>query len=142
MTQAFQTALLCGCGRADIHAQGRCSSCYFAWKRSELHFGGLRYRILTRDKWQCLCGELDSSQIVVHHRRPGVHRERYLLSLCRACHARVHRTYRPLYGFPEFLRDLWREQNRDLAEQYELALNTASFDQVGHISQPTLFEAA
>jgi hypothetical protein len=38
-------------------------------------------------------------------------------TLCRRCHPRVHSTLRPSFSFPDWLRDLWREQHPDLAEQ-------------------------
>lgn len=49
---------------------------------------------------------------------------RHLITLCRRCHVRIHRTWRPSFVFLTFelLRRLWREVNRNLAEQRLLAL--------------------
>ena len=88
------------------------------------------------------CGEFDPAQIVVHHRLPDVHRLPLLLTLCRACHARVHRTFRPRYGMPEFLRILWREQHRGWPEQWDLALPSAAVSLFENVYQVSLFEAA
>jgi len=65
-----------------------------------------------------------TAKLVVHHRRPGVDRLADLITLCRRCHVRIHRTWRPSFWFLTFelLRRLWREVNRDLAEQRLLAL--------------------
>ena len=88
---------------------------------SQENFGGLREAALQRDGYQCqACGELDLAQLLVHHRRPGVHELRFLITLCRRCHTRVHHTWRP--RFLGFLRRLWREANPDMAEQRLLAL--------------------
>ena len=127
-----QTALLCGCGttlNAHNGQQAACAlSCVRCLRRARLsreNFAGLRELVLRRDDWQCqVCGEVDAAQLVVHHRRPGDHRLTHLITLCRACHVRVHRTWRPGYGFASIamLRRLWRESNRDLAEQRLLDL--------------------
>lgn len=138
-----QQILWCACGRAGILAQGRCARCYHAWRHSERNFGGLRERVLLRDGGVCPgCGELDPDQVIVHHRRPGIHRLPLLATLCRRCHCRVHRTWRPRYGFPEYLRVLWREQYPDLAEQLELALEIGAVTPAGPVYQVSLFEAA
>jgi hypothetical protein len=62
--------------------------------------------------------------LVVHHRRPGSNRLATLITLCRACHPRVHRMWRPRYWFAStpLLRRLWREINPDLPEQRILGL--------------------
>jgi hypothetical protein len=45
-----------------------------------------------------------------------------MLTLCRKCHARIHRTYRPRYGFTGLLRVLWREMHPGLPEQRQLPI--------------------
>jgi hypothetical protein len=142
VTLPGQIPLLCGCGSSRIFARGRCASCYWEWRNSVRHFAGLRDRVLIRDgRLCCACGEVDPARLIVHHRRPGVHQMRLLLSLCRGCHARVHRTWRPRYGFPESLRTLWREQYPGLAEQLELGLESRGAGD-SPIIQALLFEAA
>ena len=54
----------------------------------------LRQQILCRDGWKCQsCGTM--SNLEVHHRRfrshSGDDSEENLITLCAACHARVHR---------------------------------------------------
>lgn len=63
------------------------------------------------------------------------------MTLCRRCHAKVHRTLYPSFAFPAELRDLWREVHPGQAEQLCLALIPAQY---GHMpaNQPALFEAA
>jgi 5-methylcytosine-specific restriction endonuclease McrA len=135
MPRVRQRVLFCGCGRPGVIARGRCSRCYTEWRR----FGGLRHMILSRDGAHCsACGRFQG--LVVHHRRPGANQARFLLTLCRRCHARLHRTFRPRYGFPVMLRVLWREQHRGLAEQRELALAGEPEDWVAP-EQAFLFEA-
>jgi 5-methylcytosine-specific restriction endonuclease McrA len=119
-----QTSLLCGCGSPDLFRRGLCRRCERRARLSREHFDGLREFVLARDGHQCqACGELASDKLLVHHRRPG-NRLPNLLTLCRACHVRVHRTWRPRFGFASvpLLRRLWREANRGLAEQRLLAL--------------------
>jgi len=59
-----------------------------------LSYEGLRQRILRRDGWKCqCCGTM--SNLEVHHRefrsRSGADFEENLITLCAACHARMHR---------------------------------------------------
>ncbi len=54
----------------------------------------LRQQILRRDNWKCqFCGTM--SNLEVHHTefrsRSGEDSEENLITLCTACHARVHR---------------------------------------------------
>ncbi len=54
----------------------------------------LRRLVLERDSWRCqFCGQIVNLQ--VHHLRPrsqqGDDKEENLITLCRACHERVHR---------------------------------------------------
>jgi 5-methylcytosine-specific restriction endonuclease McrA len=57
-------------------------------------YDGLRQQILRRDGWRCQsCGTM--SNLEVHHRKfrshSGADSEENLITLCTACHARVHR---------------------------------------------------
>jgi 5-methylcytosine-specific restriction endonuclease McrA len=119
----MQVVLFCGCGCDEFNRQGLCEQCARRARLSKENFDGLREAALRRDSYQCqACGELDPTRIVVHHRKPGTNELRHLITLCRRCHAKIHRTWRPPFGFLDFLRRLWREANADLAEQRLLAL--------------------
>ena len=125
----LQVSLLCGCGSAAVVRSGRCAKCERRARLSAEKFGGLREQALIRDGYLCrVCSEFDPALLLVHHRRPGVNELKYLLTLCRRCHARIHHTWRPSFFFASFelLRRLWREVNADLAEQRLLALLPAS----------------
>jgi len=59
-----------------------------------LSFESLRQQILRRDGWRCQsCGTM--SNLEVHHREfrshSGSDSEENLITLCAACHTRVHR---------------------------------------------------
>jgi 5-methylcytosine-specific restriction endonuclease McrA len=59
-----------------------------------LSYESLRQQILRRDGWRCQsCGTM--SNLEVHHREflshSGADSEENLITLCAACHARVHR---------------------------------------------------
>ena len=73
-------------------------------------FGGLREKILlARDHHRCrVCGALEP--LVVHHRR---RRNVFaaLITLCAACHARLHRLGAIDRWVPENLLELWAEQH-------------------------------
>jgi 5-methylcytosine-specific restriction endonuclease McrA len=98
-----------------------CGRCYFAWRHDATCFDGLRQRALMRDGRQCtVCGAHDC--IVVHHRRAGVNLLRFLATLCRRCHARVHRLARAYFGMGVQFRKLWEEQHPCQGEQLELEL--------------------
>jgi hypothetical protein len=43
--------------------------------------------------------------------------DRYLITVCRRCHARIHRTRMLLKILPALLIELWREQHPDGVEQ-------------------------
>jgi 5-methylcytosine-specific restriction endonuclease McrA len=58
-----------------------------------LSYESLRQQILRRDAWRCqLCGSM--TNLEVHHREfrshSGADSEENLITLCTACHARVH----------------------------------------------------
>jgi hypothetical protein len=125
-----QQALWCVCGAAKLAAHGLCARCYARRQRDRAYFAGLRETVLARDHHCCqVChrpeAPLDPSQrplggpsfLVVHHRRPGISRERLLISLCPACHARVHRLAAVLRPLPALLLTLWREQHPRGVEQ-------------------------
>lgn len=116
-----QTALLCGCGSAEVVCVGMCAVCYRRARLSRERFDGQREAVLFRDGYQCrVCGDSDPRHIVVHHRGPGRNRVRLFVTLCRRCHPRAHFTYRPSFAFAtEFplLYVLWREIHPRQPEQ-------------------------
>ena len=75
--------------------------------------------MLERDGRRCqACGARDV--LHVHHRRAGDHRA--LVTLCAACHARVHRTLALRRLVPDLVRVLWREWHPGAPEQLPLAV--------------------
>jgi 5-methylcytosine-specific restriction endonuclease McrA len=59
-----------------------------------LSYESLRQQILRRDGWRCqFCGAM--TNLEVHHREfrshSGADSEENLITLCTACHARIHR---------------------------------------------------
>ena len=104
--------MYCRCGREKIVANGHCATCYTLHRQDTAHFGGLRERVLERDGYLCRgCGASgrDKRSIAVHHRRPGRSRLELMISLCPACHAKIHRTRAVLSEMPSLLLELWRE---------------------------------
>ena len=121
---AGQFALCCrSCGAPETRVQGFCAPCYAAQRHDFVYFGGLRRRVLERDRRRCrACGQVETGKlrIHVHHRRPGISREKLLVSLCPACHARIHRLRvldRILLPLAE---ELWRELHPCAPEQFFL----------------------
>ena len=81
-------------------------------------FGGGRERVLARDHHLCrVCRAPDP--LVVHHRRPS-HRPSSLITLCRACHARLHRLGTIDRWVPDLLVQLWAEQHPRSPRQLQL----------------------
>ena len=120
----LQESLLCGCG-AEALRGGLCARCERRERHSRENFDGLLDDVLRRDGFRCrVCGEVDRDQLVGHHRKAGVNSMAHLITLCRRCHIRIHRTWRPAWWFLtwELLRRLWREANHDIAEQLCLPL--------------------
>ena len=119
-----QTALWCRvCGAEAKLIAGYCSRCYAQRRRDRVYFGGLRAQVLARDNYHCqACGRRGEGKrsLAVHHRRPGISRERWLVTLCLGCHARVHRL---LFWRRRFSKSLplalllWREQHPGAPEQ-------------------------
>ncbi len=61
--------------------------------------------------------------ITVHHRVPGKSVLHLMISLCPACHNKVHRTKAVLSAMPPLLSQLWREQHPHGHEQTALNFN-------------------
>jgi hypothetical protein len=66
------------------------------------------------------------NQRTVHHRRPGRHVSAWLITLCPACHAVVHKLQRHRRWLPASLVSLWREQHPEVPLQLQLAIETAA----------------
>jgi hypothetical protein len=100
----------------------------------------LRQTVLERDRRVCrVCGEAKSaggSPIHVHHRRPGVSREKLLIALCPAHHALVHRLQVLDRMLPPLLSELWRELHRGAPEQLFLNFEQMSISEAEPTPSP------
>jgi 5-methylcytosine-specific restriction endonuclease McrA len=91
-------------------------------RHSRDYFGGNRESVLYRDQYRCQsCGAGDASVLHVHHRRRGVSEPGLLITVCSACHARLHRLASIHVWIPELLAILWAEQHPDSPVQLQLA---------------------
>lgn len=123
MKKGSQRAMHCRCGREKILAHGLCATCYTLKRQDAERFGGLREQVLERDGYACrVCGSsgTDKRSIIVHHRVPGVSLLHLMISLCPACHAKVHRLQAVLEPMTSLLLELWREQHPQGQEQFAL----------------------
>ena len=59
---------------------------------------------------------------MVHHRRPGLHTGRWLVTVCPACHPLIHKLLGHRRWLPEKLLALWREQHPAVPLQRQLEL--------------------
>ncbi len=136
-----QATLWCRCGSALIVRRGLCAACYAREQHDRRFYAGLRATVVARDGRLCrLCAAacLGPAALVVHHRRPGRSRLPWLVALCRACHARVHRLQVVRRLYPASFLELWREQHPEAAEQLAL-----SFDTGVAVAEPrSLFEGS
>ena len=126
MRKGLQRALYCRCGREKIRANGHCATCYTLRQHDARYFGGLRELAIERDGRCCrVCGASgrDKRSIIVHHRVPGKSALRTLVSLCPACHAKIHHTKVVFSEMPPLLLELWREQHPEGHEQTRLDFN-------------------
>jgi 5-methylcytosine-specific restriction endonuclease McrA len=95
---------------AQLYAAGSCVRCYARQAHSRRRFAGHRDAVLDRDGRRCrACGS--DRKLVVHHRRPGIHQRRLLITLCAACHARVHRLRAMRRWLKPALVLIWHEQH-------------------------------
>jgi hypothetical protein len=122
--QGVQLSFLCPCGkRIALKALGCCRSCYDRRHHSLRFFGGLRERVLERDRFRCRgCGK--RSALVVHH-RDRCNRANLLVTLCIRCHVRIHRSSALRYWFSEMLVRLWRELHPKDPVQLQLTFRKA-----------------
>ena len=111
-----QIPLCCPCGCTTLYRSGLYEFCYNRGRRSR--FGGGRERVLERDHRTCrVC--YSPAPLVVHHRRPS-NRSSSLITLCRTCHARLHRLRAIDRWGPDLLETLWAEQRPGCPRQLQL----------------------
>ncbi|MDQ2947740.1 MAG: hypothetical protein M3Y27_17700 [Acidobacteriota bacterium] len=121
-----QLSFICACGKKPIELKtlGCCRSCYDRRYRSLRFFGGLRERVLRRDRFVCrVCGA--NSSLVVHHRERR-NEARLLVTLCAGCHMRLHHSYGFRHWLSGRLLRLWRELHQGEPVQLQLALENAA----------------
>ena len=121
-----QPLLWCrACGREGKLKKGLCLACYSKERRSHAYFGGLRWRVLARDRSACRVYRRPGSgkRIHVHHRRPGVTQERFLITLCPGHHAMIHCLEMVDRLLRALVLELWREQHPEASEQLALDFN-------------------
>ena len=118
--QPVQLSFVCPCGKRIVLKSPRlCRSCYDRRHHSLRLFGGLRERVLERDRFRCRgCGK--RSALVVHH-RDRYNRANLLVTLCIRCHLRIHHSSRTRYWFLEMLMRLWRELHPNDPLQLQLS---------------------
>jgi hypothetical protein len=122
---AVQPALFCACGQGIPAVAGLCRSCYQAQARSRARFAGHREGVLDRDGRVCRACGAGERRLHVHHRQPGLHDPAWLVTLCAACHARVHRLSAIRRWVPGPLVELWIEQHPGVAVQLQFFLPPA-----------------
>ena len=114
-----QHRLFCPCGTRPPAVAGLCRPCYRQLLHSRAHFGGQRHLVLERDHQTCrVCGT--PNQRTVHHRRPGKNAPELLITICPACHPRIHRLAALRRYVPPALVPLWAEQHPHTALQLQL----------------------
>ncbi len=116
--QQQQLPLFCPCGDTQLYYCGLCKACYHRRHRDRARFAGRREKVLARDHHLCrVCGT--RTPLVVHHRRPS-NLPAALITLCRACHARLHRLGTIDRWVPDILEELWAEQHPGAPRQLQL----------------------
>ncbi len=119
MSVTRQALLFCPCGQDLPTLAGLCRRCYRAQSHSRFRFAGLREAVLERDGHVCRsCGA--GKRLHVHHRKPGNNDRELLITVCAACHARLHRLAAIRIRIPDPLVPLWVEQHPGVAVQLQL----------------------
>jgi 5-methylcytosine-specific restriction endonuclease McrA len=90
-------------------------------RHSLVYFGGNRESVLERDEFQCRSCRAGNEHLHVHHRHPGISDPELLITVCSACHARLHRLASIHYWIPELLATLWAEQHPATPVQLQFA---------------------
>ena len=135
MSANGQRVMHCLCGNAKVLALGLCSNCYTLKRQDKEYFGGLREVVLGRDGYRCrVCDASGRAKrsIIVHHRVPGNSVLNLMISLCPACHARIHRTRVVVRFMSPLLLELWRELHPNAPEQ-----TAFDFTLIGTTALPT-----
>jgi hypothetical protein len=105
-------------------------------RHSVRFFGGMRERVLERDRFRCrACGT--ERRLLVHHRTLN-NEPQVLVTLCIRCHVRIHRSLGVRYWLSGLLLKLWRELHQDEPLQLLLALDPVT----GGQGLPCVFEQA
>jgi hypothetical protein len=103
------------------------------WQDEE-YFGGLREKVLEREGYKCrVCGKpgVYGKKLTVHHRKPGESVMRWLITLCRGCHSKVHKRILMIgVDIPELLRVLWREFHPGGSEQFPMDFSSLGAEAV------------
>lgn len=123
-----QRTLFCDCGQGTPAVAGLCRACYGARAHSRARFAGNRESVLNRDRACRGCGGAGKTArgLHVHHRRPGLHDPDWLVTLCAACHARVHRLSAIRRRWlPEHVVELWSEQHPTVPVQMQFPFTTS-----------------
>ena len=119
--RSFQRSFFCFCGRSLESRLALCRICAISQSYSKRYFGGHRTAILERDNYSCQsCGA--GKWLNVHHRRPGLQDQEWLVTLCAGCHARVHRLQALRFWLPESILLLWTEQHPATPRQLQFEL--------------------
>jgi 5-methylcytosine-specific restriction endonuclease McrA len=105
----------------ELLSAGLCRRCYYRTYRSEIYFGGHREQVLARDRGQCQSCGAAGKWLNVHHRRPGVHDAAWLITVCAACHTRIHRLQILRRWYPEALLVFWEELHPVAPRQLQFA---------------------
>jgi hypothetical protein len=123
--ERYQLSFLCACGKRliELKTLGCCRRCYDRRYHSLRLFGGMRERVLERDRFRCrVCGA--RQRLLIHHR--DRHNEpKVLVTLCSRCHVRIHRSLGVRHWLSGLLLKLWREPHRHEPMQLRLALGPA-----------------
>jgi hypothetical protein len=77
--------------------------------------------VLERDRYRCASCGAEDAKLHVHHRQPGVSEPGLLITVCSACHARLHRLASIHSWIPELLAILWAEQHPAAPIQLQFA---------------------
>jgi len=119
-----QLSFLCPCGkRIALKTLGCCRSCYDRRHHSLRFFGGLRERVLERDRFRCRgCGKRRRWWSII---ATGCNRADLLVTLCIRCHMRIHHSSGWRYWFSEMLVRLWRELHPNDPVQLQLSFPNA-----------------
>ena len=132
-----QLSFLCACGTEPIEMKslGCCRSCYDRRYHSLRFFGGLRERVLERDRFRCRACDA-RSPLVVHH-RDRRNRAESLVTLCIRCHMRIHRSSGFRYWFSAVLMRLWCDLHPRDPVQLQLALTNPAKQTSGNSLEKT-----